>query len=320
MTLCVVTDYPGDDTTLEEELLAGAGIQTFVASSPDPRSWEEIAVTADAILTRHAPIRAATIGRLTRCLIIARYGTGYDNIDAQAAQRRGIAVTNVPDYCVDEVADHTIALLLMAARSLPTFTAATRSGWTPHPLPRVDRLAGKTMGLIGLGRIGRAVAQRARSFGLRLVAHDPFLSALPDGIDDAPSVDVLLTMSDIVTLHAPLTDATRHLLDAERLERLPRGAIVLNVARGGLLDLDAAVLLVERGHLAAVAVDVAEIEPLPIEHPARDCPGVIVTPHVGYYSEQSVVEAKRRAVTEVLRVLAGGVPRHAVAIDDAITD
>lgn len=237
MALCVVTDYPGDDTELEKDLLDLGGVETVVAPSPDPASWAGAAEKADAILTRHAPIRVSTIDRLSRCRVIARYGTGYDNIDVKAATRRGIVVTNVPDYCVEEVADHTFALLLTAARQIFAFTAATKRGWTPHPLPNVHRLEGRTLGLIGCGRIGTAVARRAQGFGLRVVAYDPVAPALPSGVQGLSSLDELLGASNVVSLHAPLTEQTHHVLDEKTLMQLPRGAIVLNVARGGLLDL-----------------------------------------------------------------------------------
>lgn len=312
---CIVTDYPGDETSLEEGLLAAAGVETFVSPSPDPADWETAAAMADAIMTRHAPIGSTTIERLERCRVIARYGTGYDNIDVVAARRRGIVVTNVPDYCIDEVAEHTMALLLMASRQVAKFRDAAKNGWTPSPLPVVERLSGKTLGLLGCGRIGSAVAQRAQAFKMRVIAYDPHAASLPAGVESMSSIVETLTTSNIVSLHAPLMDDTHHMLDAERLGMLPRGAIVLNVARGGLLDLDAAVTLVRSRHLAAVAVDVTEVEPLPMDHPARECTDVIITPHVGYYSTTSVVEAKRRTVEEVLGVLGGDPPRYPVLVD-----
>lgn len=303
---CVITDYMGDDTNLECQLLEAAGFDVFVAPSTDPTTWAHQAVDADAILTRHAPVRADTIGRLQRCKVISRYGTGHDNIDLPAAQAKRIIVTNVPGYCTDEVADHAMTLLLMAARHTDVVSASVRSGgWTPQPLPPIQRIRGRRLGLIGFGRIGAGVAARAAAFGLEVWAYDPFLEQPPPGVEMVDTVDELLARSDFVSLHAPLTSETRHILDTKRLALLPPGAVVVNVARGGLLDLDAAVEALRSGHLSAVAIDVTEQEPPPPEHPARNTPGIFLTPHVGYYSQTSVEEAKRRSVGEIIRVVSG---------------
>lgn len=311
---CVITDYMGDDTNLERELLGEGGVEVFVSESPRPEAWIEAAQAADALLTRHAPIRAAEIGRLERCRIISRYGTGHDNIDIEAAAERGITVTFVPDYCVDEVADHALSLVLAAARHLRTLTESVRSGgWTPRPLPPIQRLRGLTLGLLGCGRIGAAVAARARGFGLEVAAYDPYATELPEEVARAYSVEELVDRSHILSLHAPLTPETEGVLDASRIARLPEGAIVVNVARGGLLDLDAATEALRSGHLAALALDVLDEEPPPAGHPIRSLPGALVTPHVGYYSVSSVEEAKRRSVEEILLALAGKAPLHPVS-------
>ena len=310
---CVITDFMGDDTALERELFGREGVDVFVAESPRPDAWIDVASAADAILTRHAPIRAEEIRRLDRCRIIARYGTGHDNVDVAAAAERGITVTSVPDYCVDEVADHAFALILGAARHVDVLAASVRSGgWTPRPLPRIRRLRGLRLGLLGCGRIGAAVAARASAFGLEAAAYDPYAAELPAGIDRVDSVDELVERSDILSLHAPLTPETERVLDRERLGRLPGGAIVVNVARGRLLDVEAAVEAVTSGRLRALALDVLDHEPPPADHPIRSMPGVVVTPHVAYYSTESVEEAKRRSVEEILRALAGEAPVHPV--------
>lgn len=310
---CVITDYMGDDTALEEGLLHDAGFEVFVAPSADPDTWAGRAVEADAILTRHAPVRAETLRQIKRCRVIARYGAGHDNIDIEEAVERGIVVTNVPDYCNDEVAEHAMALLLMAARHTDVLTRSVRAGgWTPEPLPPIRRIRGRRLGLIGLGRIGAAVAARAQAFGLQVHAYDPYLSEAPVGVVMEESVDALLQFSDFVSLHAPLTPDTKHMLDADRISLLPEGAIVINASRGGLLDLRAAIAALDAGQLGGLAIDVAEEEPLPPDDPARDRPGLIVTPHVGYYSSTSVEEAKRRSVGEIVRVINGEPPENPV--------
>ena len=313
--LCVITDFMGDDTTLELELLGSNGIEVFVASDPGPAAWASTAIGADAILTRHAPIGAATIATLDRCRIIARYGTGHDNIDAAAAQAKGIAVTAVVDYATPEVADHTMALVLALARALPVHGASVAGGdWTPQPLPPMRRLAGLTLGLLGCGRIGAAVAQRAAAFGMEVVAFDPYASSTPPGTTRVDTLESLLGHSDVLSLHAPLTPATEGIIGAPQLELLPDGAFVVNVARGRLLDLDAAMAFVDSGRLGGLGLDVTPEEPLPADHPARRHPRVVLTPHVGYYSTASVIEAKRRSVAEILRVLGGQPPLHPVVV------
>ncbi len=312
---CVITDFMGDDPSLEASLLHEAGIDAFVAPEPDPATWADAAVEADAILTRHAPVREDTIRRLRRCRVISRYGTGHDNIDVPVALERGIVVTNVPDYCSDEAAEHAITLLLMAARRADVLTRSVREGgWTPQPLPPIRRIRGSSLGLIGYGRIGAGVARRGRGLGLVVHVFDPYLARPPEGVTMQPTVEDLLRRVDMVSLHAPLTDETRRILDAERLALLPPGAIVVNASRGGLLDLDAAIEALRSGHLAAVAVDVADQEPLPVDHVARDLPGLIVTPHVAYYSLTSVDEAKRRSTAEIVRVLRGDPPENPVTL------
>lgn len=312
--LCVITDYMGDDTDLERELLAEEDVDVFVSESPRPDAWIDAARQADAILTRHAPIGAREIRRLERCRIVARYGTGHDNIDVGAAAERGITVTFVPDYCADEVADHALCLLLAAARHLPTLTESVRSGgWTPRPLPPIQRLRGLTLGLLGCGRIGAAVAVRARSFGFQIAAYDPYATELPDGVARADSVEELVERSHVLSLHAPVTPETERVVDAARIARMPEGAILVNVARGRLLDLDAATAALASGRLAALALDVLDEEPPPPDHPIRALPGALITPHVGYYSLSSVEEAKRRSVEEIVRALAGKEPLHPVS-------
>ncbi|MDP8957980.1 MAG: C-terminal binding protein [Actinomycetota bacterium] len=310
---CVITDYMGDDASLEASLLQRVGIEVVVAPIPDPEAWVDEAEGAEAILTRHAPIRAATIQRLRRCRVIARYGTGHDNIDLAAARARGIVVTNVPDYCWHEVAEHTMTLLLMAVRHIDALRRPVREGgWIPQPLPPLRRLRGRRMGLIGYGRIGGRVAELAQAFGLVVRVYDPYLPEPPPGITLEATLEDLLRGADIVSLHVPLTPETYRILDDERLALLPEGAIVINTARGGLLDLDAALGRLRSGRLAGVAIDVAEREPLPSDHPARNLDGLIVTPHVGYFSTTSVEEAKRRSTAEVIRVLNGAAPIHPV--------
>jgi D-3-phosphoglycerate dehydrogenase len=313
--LCVITDYMGDDTTLEESLLSEAGFEAFVASSHEPENWAEQAVGADAILTRHAPVREDLIRRLEKCKVISRYGTGHDNIDVPAAHERGIVVTNVPDYCTPEAADHTMALLLASARHLGVLSDSVRQGdWTPDPLPPILRIGGRTLGMVGYGRIGAAVAERARAFGLRVWVYDPYLKTDPEGARRFDDLDEMLGQSDFLTFHTPLTDETRGLLDERRIGLLPEGAIVVNCARGPMVDIPALIAALESGHLAAAALDVTPQEPPDVDDPVRRVPGLLVTPHTAYYSQTSVEEAKRNSVGEIIRVIRGEEPLNPVVL------
>ncbi|HET8893236.1 MAG TPA: C-terminal binding protein [Gaiellaceae bacterium] len=304
MPLCVITDYMGDDVEVERELLARAGIDVYVARSPIAEDWIGFAEEADAILTRHAPIRNTSIKRLNRCRIISRYGTGHDNIDIDAASEHGIEVAWVEDYCTDEVADHALALLLSCARCVVELADHVRDGgWTPEPHPPIVRLRGRTLGLLGCGRIGSAVASRAVAFGLNVIAYDPY-SPMPANVHAAKSIDELVSRADILSLHTPLTAETRGVIDEHRISLLPEGAIIINVARGGLIDFDAAERALRSGRLAALGLDVLDHEPPAPNHPLRTLPRALVTPHLAYYSRASVEEAKRRSVTAILRALA----------------
>jgi len=313
MPLAVITDYMGDDTADEEELFRQAGIDAYVAPTPWHEDWVAQAEDADAILTRHARVGDEQIERLRRCQVIARYGSGHDNVDLESATARGIVVTNVPGYSTEEVADHALALLLSAARHLGQCTASTRNGtWTPQPLPPMRRLRGRRASLLGCGRIGSAVATRMMAFGLEVTVYDPQAQAVPQGVARASSIDELVDGADYLSLHAPLTPETHKCIDGPRIAALGEHAVVVNVARGGLLDLEAAVDAIRSGHLSGLALDVVDPEPPPADHPLRKLDQVILTPHVAYYSRESVLEAKRRSVEEIIAVLAGEAPQHAL--------
>jgi C-terminal binding protein len=237
---------------------------------------------------------------------------GYNNIDVQAAGQRGLVVCNVPDYGTEEVADHAIMLLLAAHRGLIASDAAIRrGGWDLGPIQPATRLRGRTLALIGFGRIGQATALRARAFGLDVVVYDPYQ---PDGVDKALGVrraDSLaesLAQADFVSLHCLLSDETRHLINAASLRAMRPGAVLVNTARGGLVDEDALADALARGALRAAALDVLACEPPPAQARLLALPNVLVTPHVAGLSERSVHEMTRRATDAVLAVLAGDEP------------
>jgi D-3-phosphoglycerate dehydrogenase len=236
---------------------------------------------------------------------IVRYGIGYDNVDIAAAERHGIPVANVPDYCLDEVADHTIALLLVSARKLIPATSSVRGGGWDIPKGQIPRLAGQRLSLVGLGRIGRRVAARALTFGLVVEAYDPVAPIDIAGVKAAGSLEQLLADADYVSLHVPLIPSTRHLINRKTLRAMRRRPVLINTARGGLIDLNAVMEALDAGTLGGVALDVFESEPLSADHPLRKHPAAVITPHMSYYSNESEPGLIRRVAEEIARGLRG---------------
>lgn len=316
MAAIVATD-PGDlpRPAVEELRRRGHDVEVLEAGL-DPLAAADRAADALVILCGIVGVPAAAIERLRATRLVMRCGAGVDTVDIAAAARRGIWVANVPDYCMDEVADHTLLLLLAAMRRLRHMTQQVAEGrWLDLELPVVRRLSGRTLGLVGVGRIGERVATRASGFGLRVVAHDPRLDterAAALGIE-AVDLPVLLSTSDVVSLHLPLTQDTRHLLGAETFALMRPGTVLVNTSRGGLVDLDALRAALESGVVAAAGLDVLDGEPQPpLDHPLLADPRVIVTPHVAFYSVDAQADLGRRVADEVERVLAGQPPTSLV--------
>jgi D-3-phosphoglycerate dehydrogenase / 2-oxoglutarate reductase len=311
----LLTDRAWPDDTVEREVVEAAGFR-LAAGPADPAPAEAIEALVElhrpaAVLTCWAPVSAraieegATQGSLKH---VARMGVGLDNIAVEAATRSGVLVTNVPDYCIDEVSDHALAMVLAWTRGLVVADREVRAGrWEPAAA-RLRRLSTLTVGVVGFGRIGRATATKLRALGARVVASDPF--ATPT--EDFPLVDLadLLAISDVVVLHAPLTPGTHHLIDREALGRMRPGALLVNVSRGGLVDTDALVAALDRGHLSGAALDVLESEP-DVPPALLAHPGAIVSPHIAFSSDASVTDLRRYAAEEVVRVLRGEPARHA---------
>jgi D-3-phosphoglycerate dehydrogenase len=297
----LVTDHVFADLEAEKAALAEIGCELELA--PDPEALPDAVGGAAGLLVCFAQVDEQVIEAASDCRIIARYGIGVDNVDVDAATRRGIQVTNVPDYCLDEVADHAMALLLAAARGVVAAARGVREGDWTVPQENIHRIAGRRLALIGAGRIGRKVADRARAFGYEVVVYDPYAD------DSVASVEEAVAEADAVSVHAPLTDETRHIIGPESLAAMRRRPILVNTSRGGLVDLEAVTRALDEDRLAAVALDVTEPEPLPDDHPLRTHPRAIVTPHMSFYSEEAQAELQRRAVEEVIRALSGEEPR-----------
>jgi D-3-phosphoglycerate dehydrogenase len=306
----LLTDHAWPETRIEQRILADAGYELVCgpAVAASATHIEELVAAHDpvAIMTCWAQVSATAIGTPTDLRVVARMGVGLDNIDIDAATDRGAWVTNVPDYCVDEVSDHAVALVLDWSRGITAFDRAAKAGhWDPASA-RLRRLGEKTVGIIGFGRIGRTTARKLAGFGCRILVHDPHAEPAPEV--EPVGLDELLAESDVVILHAPLTPQTHHLIDGRRFALLREDALLVNVSRGGLVDTGALVAALQRGDLAHVALDVLEEEP-EVPTRLREQPGVVITPHVAFSSDASVAELRTKAAEEVVRVLAGTAPR-----------
>ena len=283
-----------------------ADLVALRAKTPD--EFLDEAKDCDALLNTYAgPITAEVMARMPECKIIARYGIGVDTIDVDAATAAGIIVTNNPTYCIEEVAEHTMALLLACARKVPFYDRMVRAGrWAVPPGKPIFRLADRTLGLVGFGRIGKQVAARAAAFGMRILFHDPFLET--GGTD----LQTVLRESDFVSLHPPLTPQTRKLIGDAELRRMKPTAYLVNCARGPVVDTDALVRALDAGAIAGCALDTTDPEPLPDPHPLRGRENVILQPHVAWYSEEAMRGLQAGAPSEVRRVLTGTWPVNVV--------
>jgi len=306
----VVSDQVFPSVEIEREILAGIDADLTVASG-DVESVLATAADADAILNTYLPWSADSIGRLEKCKIIARYGIGFDNVDLQAAASAGIVVTNVPDYSVEEVATHALALILASLRKVAVADASVRSGtWSIDNFRPIRRLSTLTVGLVGYGRIARRIAAPLEALGARIVAHDPYLQPGPD-LPPLLALDDLLAEADMISLHLPLNDETRGIIGAEALGRMKAGSVLVNTSRGPLVDLDALAAALEGGQIGAAGLDVFDVEPLDAARIAG-VPNLIVTPHMAYYSEEALAESQRKAANQVIKVLTGQQPDYQV--------
>jgi D-3-phosphoglycerate dehydrogenase len=307
MRKVLVTDTDLPSFQIENQVLSPLGAEIHLASSADERTLAIQASDSDAIMVDRARITDVVIAAAARggCRAIVRYGIGYDNVDITSAERHGIPVANVPDYCLDEVADHTVALLLCHARHILEASSSVRSGRWDIPKGRVPRLAGRRLGLIGMGRIGRRVAARALAFGLIVEAYDPITPVDVPGVTALTSLKQLFETADYISLHAALSASTHHLIDANALRAMRRRPLLINTSRGGLVDIDAVCVALESGALSGVALDVFESEPLAADHPLRSNSMAIITPHMSYYSNESEPDLVKRVAEEVARALRG---------------
>jgi len=313
----VITDYVWESLDVEKKTLAGVA-DLVALKTKTPEEFLAEAADCDALLNTYAgPITAEVMARMPKCKIIARYGIGVDTIDLEAATRAGIIVTNNPTYCIEEVAEHTIALLLACSRKVAFYDRAVRAGrWEVSPGKPIFRLTGSTLGLVGFGNIARQVAVRASAFGMRVLFSDPLVQEGQFGVPGKKAdFQELLGESDFVSLHPPLTPQTRKMINDETLSRMKPSAFLVNCSRGPIIDTDALVRALDSGKIAGCALDTTYPEPLPDPHPLRGRDNVIINPHVAWYSEQAMVGLQSGAPGEVRRVLSGEWPVNVVNRD-----
>jgi D-3-phosphoglycerate dehydrogenase len=312
----VVTDYKFPDLALEQAAAEHAGC-VLIGHHCESEAELIAAVTdADAVITQFARLSAPVLAAMTRARAIVRYGIGVDNVDLDAARQHGIPVANIPDYCIDEVADHTLSFILAMTRQVVTHTADLRAGhWRlAVPVSGMKVLRDQTVGLVGFGRIGREVAARLLAFKCRVLVYDPMVPEAEIQRLGALSVPLtqLLAESDIVSLHCPSTPATRHIIGPAALAAMKPSALLVNVARGDLVDTHALLDALQSGHLGAAALDVFDPEPLPLEHALRTLPNVVIAPHIASVSVTAVQALRQGAIARAVAAVRGQLPDNVV--------
>jgi len=317
----VITDFDYGDVEIETEILERAGAEVVALQAKSQEDLFEAAKDCAAMMNQYARVGAETISRMEKCQVIARYGIGVDIVDVEAATRSGILVTNVRDYCTEEVADHAITLWLTLARKIIDFNLATHKGiWRWQSGQPIYRLRGQTMGVVSFGKIGQAIAARAKAFGLDLIVYDPYLAA---GVAEAHGVrqvekDELIESANVIMMQVPMGPKSRHFLSENEFRRMQRSALVINTGRGPTIDNKALYKALSEGWIAGAGLDDPEEEPAkraqwsPDDNPIFTLPNVIVTPHAAYYSEESIMAARETAASEVARVLTGEKPHYPV--------
>lgn len=308
----LITDAPWGDAHIERGILEPAGCEVFIAPDEQEQTLIGLVHNVASIATCWCPVRAPVIEAASQCRHIARLGIGLDNIDLDAAARRGITVTNVPDYCIEEVAQHALGLLLAHARRIAFFHQQTKQGaYDLRAAAPMRRLSEQTLGLIGFGHTARRLREMALGIGLNVVAYTPSGKDYGTGCEMI-SLEQLLERSDYVSIHAPHTDESHHLLDADALARLRPTAFVINTSRGGLIDHAALWNALQSNRLAGAGLDVFEPEPPDLSQPLFRDERVILTPHAAFLSQESLTELRQRVAHQILDVIEGRTPEHVV--------
>jgi len=313
--LIAIADSPFPNLNPANEVLSELGAKLVMADEATLEGILKVASQADSLMVTYGKITAEVIAGLEKCKVIGRFGLGVDNIDVEAATNAGIAVVYVPDYCVDEVSDHAMALLLDLARKVSFSNRLVQSGrWEMPAVAPLSRLRGRTMGLAGLGRIPRALVPKAQAFGLKVIAYDPYVDKADAAALGVEVVDfkTLLRTSDYISIHVPMMPETKHLFNADAFGQMKPEALIVNTARGPLVDTDALAKALDAGHLAGAALDVMPVEPPPANSPLLGRDDVILTPHTGFYSVEALDELQTKAARGVVDVLTGKKPTYPI--------
>ena len=311
----LVTDIAWPSLQPEAKVLTEIGAELVLSETGSEDELIRLAPDADAILTNLRKVPASVFLAGEKIQVISRYGIGVDNIDVPAATRLGIPVANVPEYCLDEVAEHSLAMLLALSRRICQFNQRLRLGnWDYAHIGPIFRVSGKTLGMIGFGKIARKLAEKAAALGLQSIAYDPMVQQ--DVFSSLHcrkvALDELLKSADFVSIHCPLTPETRGLIDETRLRLMKPAAYLINTSRGAVVDLPALVKALEQGWIAGAALDVFDPEPLPNDHPFFNLPNIITTPHMAFYSQESMVDLEVKAARNIVDIFSGKRPASIV--------
>lgn len=310
------TDTLLPDLDLERQEFAKIDAEVFLTSGTDPETLKREAADCDALFVEFAQLTEKVIAALDHCKVVVRTAIGYDNIDVAALSRKGIMFANVPDYCTDEVSDHTIALILACCRKITALDRQVKAGgWDESVARPMHRVRGLTLGLYGYGKIARLVAEKAKALGFRVQALDPYAPAEvmeADGVTAVSDKQELLETSDVLSLHIPSLPSTRNCMDAEAFARMKKTAFFINNSRGDLMDVEALYTALSQGKLAGAAFDVTPVEPPELSHPIFSMDNVIVTPHIAYYSEEAELDLRRKAIENAVLALTVGEPKYYV--------
>lgn len=309
----VITDCDHDDVVIERDCVEAAGGRLSLPQKTDPEGIIASAGDADGLIVQYGQITADVLEALPKVRVISRYGVGVDTVDVAAATARGVAVCNVPDYGTEAVSDHAIALTLAVSRDITGLDRRLRQGQPAlAPAQPIFQLRGRCFGVIGAGAIGMATARKAAGLGFDVVVCDPRLTpdeTTPEGFA-VLSFEALLASAQVISLHLPLIEQTHHLINARALAAMRDDAVLINTARGGVVDTQALVDALEQGRLLGAGLDVLEDEPLAVDHPLTRLDRVVLTPHAGFYTEESYVELKQRTAQNAVDVIAGRRPRN----------
>lgn len=311
----VLTDYEYKSVETERGIIEGAGHTLYIFQKKTEEELLSVVKDADAVITQYADINERVIAAMERCRVIVRYGIGFNNVDVDAAAKKGIYVCNVPDYGVEEVSDHAVMLMLALAKKLPVYSHAVKYGdWGYTSVIPLRRFCTSTVGLIGFGRIPQLVAKKLSGWGVRLLAYDPWGSP-----DAAAALNTTLTdletiwrEADFISVHCPLTKDTQGMIDLAAMKKMKNTAFLINTARGGVIREDDLLTALQTGQIAGAGLDVFEKEPLDRDDPLLNLPQVLVTPHSAWYSETAIAALQQKAAEEVVNVLGGNAPLHCV--------